>query len=96
MVDVWPGLEAELEDDLRSDLNPSELDFLARISGARVDNRPFRHEEDTALIGPLVTDPAFRCPAVVGLVVMGPARNGLSYLWPSNQRFGWQRPSFIG
>jgi hypothetical protein len=73
MVDVWPGLEAELEDDLRSDLNPSELDFLARISGARVDNRPFRHEEDTALIGPLLTDPAFRCPAVVGLVVMGPA-----------------------
>jgi hypothetical protein len=33
------------EDTLRADLNPSELDFLARISGARVDNRPFRQEE---------------------------------------------------
>jgi hypothetical protein len=37
------------EDALRADLNPSELDFLARISGARVDNRPFRQEEHPAV-----------------------------------------------
>jgi hypothetical protein len=37
------------EDTLRADLNPSELDFLARISGARVDNRPFRQEEHPAV-----------------------------------------------
>lgn len=30
------------QDEHSVDLNPSELDFLARISGSRVDNRPFR------------------------------------------------------
>jgi hypothetical protein len=43
------------EDTLRADLNPSELDFLARISGARVDNRPFRQEEHPAVTHSAVT-----------------------------------------
>ena len=30
------------QDEHSVDLNPFELDFLARISGSRVDNRPFR------------------------------------------------------
>lgn len=34
-------------EDLTGDLNPSELDFLARISGSRVDNRPFNLENET-------------------------------------------------
>jgi hypothetical protein len=44
-------LGEEVDEDLKVDLNPSELDFLARISGARVDNRPFRQEENSTQFG---------------------------------------------
>ena len=34
--------ESEEEEEVQTGLNPRELDFLARISGSRVDDRPFR------------------------------------------------------
>jgi hypothetical protein len=64
------GLEDE-EDTLRADLNPSELDFLARISGARVDNRPFRQEEH-----PAVTHSAVIHSAVTSQLSLANCYNG--------------------
>ena len=47
---VFPAVQEEVdvketeeeEEEIQTGLNPRELDFLARISGSRVDDRPFR------------------------------------------------------
>ena len=41
-----PLVEEEKEEKAQTGLNPRELDFLARISGSRVDDRPFRLPEN--------------------------------------------------
>jgi len=46
-----PLVEEEKEEKAQTGLNPRELDFLARISGSRVDDRPFRLPENETSFG---------------------------------------------
>ena len=51
-VPIFHPEDEVLEDHtVKSSLNPSELDFLALISGSRVDNRPFNIKNNTEEFG---------------------------------------------